>query len=201
MGDSRKGGQFERKLAVQLSLWWTDGERDDVFWRTSGSGARATTRSKKGKKTHGQSGDLQAVDPVGAPLTRLLSIELKRGYKDAHLGDLIDVGPAQTKPRPLEEFISQAEREAREADLPFWLLIIRRDSRQAMVFMTWDLYENLKDAGSSLHKSLTWLKVRAPIRHRVDGARGYTLAVTTLHSFLLRVKPEHIRFLDEEWNG
>jgi len=40
-----KGGEFERDISRFLSRWWTYGERDDVFWRTSASGARATTRS------------------------------------------------------------------------------------------------------------------------------------------------------------
>jgi len=41
-----KGSSFEREICTILSKWWTNNERDDVFWRTAGSGARATTRSK-----------------------------------------------------------------------------------------------------------------------------------------------------------
>ena len=71
-GGHAKGSQFERTVCKDLSLWWTKGKRDDVFWRTSGSGARAKTRSKTGEKTFGQYGDVQATDPIGQPLICLL---------------------------------------------------------------------------------------------------------------------------------
>ncbi len=59
-----KGSNFEREICKLLSLWWTNDKRDDIFWRTSGSGARATTRSKTKQKTFGQYGDVQATDPI-----------------------------------------------------------------------------------------------------------------------------------------
>ncbi|MBM3120244.1 MAG: hypothetical protein FJ006_12010, partial [Chloroflexi bacterium] len=60
---SSKGASFERDISRQLSLWWTHGERDDVFWRSSMSGGRATVRAKKGQKTAYQNGDITATDP------------------------------------------------------------------------------------------------------------------------------------------
>ena len=53
-----KGPSFEREVCEKLSLWWTDGKRDDVFMRTSGSGGKATARRKKGKDTPFQGGDI-----------------------------------------------------------------------------------------------------------------------------------------------
>jgi len=58
----------------------TDGERSDVFWRTQGSGARATVRCKQGLETHGQQGDVQSTHPEGQPLLDHFAFELKRGY-------------------------------------------------------------------------------------------------------------------------
>src|SRR5262245_2386383 len=49
-----KGSKFERDLCRQLSLWWSDGKRDDVFWRASQSGGRAKFRGRRGLQTHGQ---------------------------------------------------------------------------------------------------------------------------------------------------
>ena len=54
----RKGNNWERDCARKLSLIVSDGERDDIFWRTASSGALATI-SKKYQK---QQGDLFVVD-------------------------------------------------------------------------------------------------------------------------------------------
>ncbi len=75
-----KGPDYEREFCKQLSEWWTFGRMDDVFWRTSGSGARATTRLKVGKKTADSYGDVGALRSIGKPLTKSTFIELKRGY-------------------------------------------------------------------------------------------------------------------------
>ena len=79
-GGSQKGASFERTICKKLSKWWTDGEHDDVFWRTQGSGARATVRCKQGLETHGQQGDVQSTHPEGQPLLDHFAFELKRGY-------------------------------------------------------------------------------------------------------------------------
>jgi hypothetical protein len=72
-----KGFGFERKLAVKFGLWWTEGDRDDVFWRTEGSGSRATSRAKRGKKTRFQYGDMTFTDPIGMPLIEAFNFEFK----------------------------------------------------------------------------------------------------------------------------
>ena len=88
---SIKGFSFEREICKELSLWWTEGERDDIFWRTSGSGGRATERLKKGKLTANSYGDVMAIDPIGQPLIDFCFIELKRGYsKDIGVLDFVD---------------------------------------------------------------------------------------------------------------
>lgn len=77
-----KGDGFERDVSRMLSLWWTGDERDDVFWRTSASGATATSR-RKGKnkqKTKYMFGDITFVNPIGKPLIDRVLIEAKRGY-------------------------------------------------------------------------------------------------------------------------
>lgn len=191
MANRGKGGGYERELSKMLSDWWIPG-RDDIFWRTAASGGRATNRFRQGKKTYGQSGDIQAVDPVGSPLTRVISIEAKRGHKDAHIGDTLDRLPGK-KLRWWEVFLYQAQRESEEAGVPFWMLVIRRDARQALVYIPWGLYAHLQHYGATLHQARPWIKV-CPITATGAKKIGFVFA-TTLKTFLARVKPEHVRQL------
>ena len=131
MAKAGKGSQFERDMARALSRWWTNGKRDDVFWRSAMSGGMATTRRKQGRKIQTHIGDLVAVDPVGAPLIESTVIELKRGYKAWCALDLLD------SPKPqnctLRKFLDQVADECRAANLKMFLLICRRDGRKAIV--------------------------------------------------------------------
>lgn len=129
-----KGSQFERDICRQLSLWWTKGERDDVFWRTPISGGRATMRAKTGKDTFGANGDIQAVDPIGRPLLKTVAIELKRGYSKHTVADLLDK-PEKAKNQLYEDFFEQAERERKGSGAIGWWLITKRDRRDAIIFM------------------------------------------------------------------
>lgn len=133
MGRSSKGSGFERDISRRLSLWWTGGDRDDIFWRIKGSGARATTRSKKGKKTYGQHGDIGAYDPCGSPLVKLFSIELKRGYAKWCVTDVLD-SYASPKLILVNKFVKQAQRQSKEAVVPYFLLIMQRDRHLPLAF-------------------------------------------------------------------
>ena len=131
MSKSNKGGQFERDIARTLSLWWTNGERDNVFWRSSMSGGRATVRARKGQNTNYLAGDLTATDPIGAPLIESTVIELKRGYARWCILDLVD----SKKPSSsvLAGFLDQVEEELKQAKVKSFLLICKRDGREAIV--------------------------------------------------------------------
>jgi hypothetical protein len=91
-----KGGEYEREISKQLSLWVSKGKRDDLIWRTSASGGRATTRSKKKLETAYAYGDLTFTDPKAKLLFDLTVIEAKRGYtntsrriKQADIQDIV----------------------------------------------------------------------------------------------------------------
>jgi hypothetical protein len=128
-----KGADFERDISRTLSLWWSHGERDDIFWRTSMSGGRATVRRKVGKATAYQAGDITATDPIGAPLIKATVIELKRGYKRWGILDMIDSkNPTKTV---LGGFLLQVEEELKQAGIRNFLLICRRDGREPFVLM------------------------------------------------------------------
>jgi len=192
-----KGSSFERTLCRELSLWWSKGKRDDIFWRTSQSGGRATTRSKKGKKTFGQYGDIQAVDPKGQPLINLCTIEAKRGRNKVTCADIIDQPERysrkdkQTKvrPTPWEGFIAQAHRQAKAAGTRFWILIHKRDRRNIVVFLPFHLVMLLSCKGSSI--------LMADPRCAMQ-TKGFHVFGIPLEEFTSRVRPKHIRKVAKE---
>lgn len=128
-----KGADFERKICRQLSEWWTGGKRDDVFWRSSNSGGRATVRDRKGKRTAGAYGDIAATDPIGKPLIDIFTIELKRGEYVKHPGDLLDCS-GSSDCHPFLKAVRQAQEARKRARSKSWLLIVRRDRKHATIF-------------------------------------------------------------------
>lgn len=138
-----KGSAFEREICKQLSRWWSHGERDDIFWRSSQSGGRATQRSKKGLRTFGCYGDITAVDPIGQPLLQFVTIELKRGRSHGSPGDLLDF-KANNEKHPFVQCLKQAERSAMEAGSKGWALICRRDHRRAVIYLNVEIYAILR---------------------------------------------------------
>lgn len=84
-----KGGKFERQISKRLSLWLSSGERDDMFWRTHGSGSRYTIRNKKDIDTEGQDGDIcSTCSGDSEKFRKIFSLELKN-YKDINLWGLV----------------------------------------------------------------------------------------------------------------
>jgi len=125
-----KGGAFERQLCKQFSLWWSEGKRDDLFWRTSNSGGRATFAKRKNRDIKGQYGDMGAIDPLGHDLVSLLTFEFKRGYNKNTIQDLLDKSsPAKQE---YEKWIEQAERSYEQAGSYAWFLVVRRDRRKTI---------------------------------------------------------------------
>lgn len=133
MSRAAKGSAFEREICKQLSKWWTDDARDDIFWRAAGSGGRATIRSKKGIKTSNSDGDIMALDPIGEPFLKCFCLELKRGYSRHTPFDVLDK-PPKAKKQVFEEWIEQAEASAKSRGSLCWMIIHRRDKRMAMVY-------------------------------------------------------------------
>lgn len=86
-GGGIKGRKFERTISKKLSIWWSNGERDDLFWRTQGSGARATTRSKRGIKTEGQDGDIASTSNESIIFAASFIIECKN-YKSINIWNI-----------------------------------------------------------------------------------------------------------------
>jgi hypothetical protein len=164
----QKGGAFEREFCGLLSLWWSDNATDDLFWRSATSGARATTRRKKGKDTRGHCGDICATDDTGTPLLRTLTVELKRGYPGVNLSTLLD-GPEQKGKESYAGFIRQAVAAAKNAGTPYWLLVHRRDKRKAMAFMPWDLVNKIGGLHPKPNNSVLFVTEVDGTRHTIFG--------------------------------
>lgn len=134
-----KGGNFERAICVDLSRWISDGESDDVFWRTAGSGARSTTRRKKSESTKNSAGDIGLLDPdheLGKRFLDTFLVELKVGYstrtiKKAEIIKIIrDLAPEKAAQK-----ISQIVTQARSEDKASVLSII--DSNKKDIILDW----------------------------------------------------------------
>jgi len=133
MSKSDKGGPFEREITASLSRWWSYGEADDLFWRSSGSGGRATRRAKKGKKTEGHHGDLAPTCDKGQALLSRICFELKRGYSKHTLSNVFEASP-KSPAQMWEKWIDQAAQAATDGGIEHWAIIARRDRRQACIW-------------------------------------------------------------------
>lgn len=150
-----KGPKWERDTARAVSKWWSKKGDDDLFWRTQASGARATVRTKSGKKTRGQYGDLCAVDHRGSTLTKGFVISLKRGYSKKTMQELVDSleNPNRDGAIPEQEYagwIREAKQCCIDAGTLAWMILVRRDKRKAIIMLPgylrlhWNLTEKKK---------------------------------------------------------
>ena len=87
-GGKRKGGSMERQISKALSLWITNGKKEDVLWRSALSGGRATVAHKRGSSLGHSAGDISAIAPEGHVLTDSYYLELKH-YKKLSLDCLL----------------------------------------------------------------------------------------------------------------
>jgi hypothetical protein len=183
-GGMKKGGPFEREVCRLLSEWWTEGRSDDCFWRSSGSGARATVRGKKGKKTTGHSGDITCASAEGQPLTDLIHFELKRGYSRHTVADLLDCSAGAKKPL-YAEWMDKADASTVRTDTPYWMLIVRRDRRDTLCFFPEALLEELDRFNEGY------------VPDAVIRATHTDFVCDRFGSFLLHVSSESVRKLHE----
>lgn len=185
---SKKGSQFEREIPILLSLWWSHGNRDDIFWRRD-SGARAKYRSRAGKHTFGAHGDIIAADPIGVPLTNLLTIELKRGYGKWSFLDVLDrprlkKGQKNITRQNYEKFMMQVCEDCSVANT-YPALIAKRDMRQAIISIPTTLFSDIKkNCGMYPHFY---------IETYINDVIPHKMTTILLDHFLLWCTPEYIQ--------
>jgi len=185
-GGHRKGATFERDICRQLSLWWTDNVRDDIFWRTPQSGGRATRREQKGKGTAGNYGDIMAVDQIGIPLINFMTFELKYGYGLASAMDLVD-GSSKSLWR---KWIIGAQRVCDEAGSLYWALIVRRHQKRCVICYP-----------EAMHIAFSWpgpFRDGWPTRVKIKHLELGTLMVMQLDDFLTGLRPGFINEVLED---
>lgn len=155
VNSKNKGGNFERNLAKELSLWLSNGEDDSWIWRTSSSGGRSTQRSKKGKTTQGAAGDLTFTDERAAPFFDIFSVELKIGYNDTNPLLIIDSGSKNHSFKVnLEQCIRDAELVNKQP-----LLIFKRDRMKACVCLQVSYFNSLIDEFGNLSDKVEYIKI------------------------------------------
>lgn len=130
-GSKQKGSAFERLICKELSLWWSNDKKEDVFWLTSGSGARATMRTYKNKSTANSAGDICYLDELGKPFCDYFLCEIKKGY-NKKLSVLSILDSDQKEPL-LIKWILKAEQEKRKHKRQQILIIFKRDYKNTCI--------------------------------------------------------------------
>ena len=133
-----KGDDFERENCRYLSLWWTEGERDDIFWRNR---VKVTSKTPKAEK---QLGDITATHTLGLPLIEIFNIEVKTGYSKTKSGkrtrnvpwDILDIIDS-TSPKGAKVFVEFWKQTIEDAQLSgrIPMLIFKRDFHVPVVAM------------------------------------------------------------------
>lgn len=177
---SSKGSDFERSLSKQLSLWWTNGERDDIFWRSQQSGGRATQRRKNGKTTANQEGDLTAMDPIGQPLIDQVCIEAKCGYPDFNIEGEINKSAQKTI---LRGFLEQCEKEINDTKRHWWL-IVKQNRKKPIILFSISFLTFLRSKNVTEIRKQEYLEIRFASWH---------IMCLRLDDFLSIVKPQVFR--------
>lgn len=199
---ANKGGPYERTVCRRLTLWWLgDPEADVLWWRTSQSGGRATFRSRKGKKTgKAHVGDITAIEPEGRFWSDLVTTEIKRGYREATLSQVLDLPFSIKGQQPLHAFLDQTLSAQERAGTPFWALIHRRDRCEALIYFDSDLYSELVDSGClGQPRPVPFLRCELNIK-RIGHEKPQRIqfAVMQLEDFLDEVQPSDIRAIHAE---
>ena len=137
---NKKGGSYERKIAKKFSLWLSGGKRDDLFWRTHGSGARDKVRMDKGLITEGQDGDMASTSQSYESISfrSLFTIEIKF-YRDVNIWGLLTLSN-----RGLIEFWNEVEYQA-EYSHKHPILIIKENYRPDLLISDGFFEKNIRD--------------------------------------------------------
>jgi len=181
-----KGSSFEREICKELSLWWSKGVRDDIFWRTAGSGARATVR-RKGRDcdTANSTGDMCSLHSSGEPFIRHFLIEMKKGYTRG--GDRIDVlkmidALEGRKSCLLQQWLDKAWLEAHSAGRKEVWLIFQRDLSKPMLMVRHSWLAELQDG----------MSMSFPYPNIQVGSVEENWSIVGLRDFLNWFKPEQV---------
>jgi hypothetical protein len=179
-GGHDKGAGFERDMCRFLSRWVTNNERDDLFWRSSNSGGRATVAMKKGEVLEYSQSDIAPTHKLAYDLLERFSIECKF-YADLHLQDL----PFDRKSN-IAEFWNQARRDASRVNKRA-MLIARQNRKPTLIGLSQSAYNEIRD------KNLR--KVRAGLFPHAIISTRHDLVLLDMEMFFQCFTPEQLRTL------
>lgn len=146
---NRSGRPLEWKCCRAISLNITDGESDELFCPSRGSGSIATKRIKAGKNVLTMQGDIGLADARGKIFLDLFSLESKLGYMGKRKTDKgivkttwgpLDILDSAQDKTTLQEFWEQTIDDASKVNKEP-LLCFRRNNRSTCITMYQDIYQ------------------------------------------------------------
>lgn len=126
-----KGNEFERYVSKKLSMWISGGARDDLFWRTQSSGGRYTQRSKSGKETIHQEGDVASTCSDTEFFSDLFYVECKH-YNDINLWSIF-TGKGSLYGW-CKEYLARSKESGK-----ILFLVVRQNNRPILLFTSEDI--------------------------------------------------------------
>jgi len=145
----RSGRPLEWSCCRAISLNITDGESDELFSPSRGSGSIATKRKKAGKNVLTMQGDIGLADARGKIFHDLFSLECKLGYMNVKKSDKgvvkttwgpLDILDSTQDKTTLEQFWNQAIDDASKVGKEP-LLCFQRNNRSICIVMYYDIYK------------------------------------------------------------
>ncbi len=126
----QKGSSFERKVAKELSLWYSKKKDAFIFERRAGSGG--SKRDQTGDS--GESGDIFSVKTEGKKFLKDINIELKH-YKDLKpsLWNIMAGDPDKI----MRDFLMQATASKKK----YFLLIIKSNNFPALCISNFNFFK------------------------------------------------------------
>ena len=172
MSGPAKGSANERTLCREFSRWFSHKTSEDWFWRTSGSGARQTSRHRANKTLNKYDcGDMRHDCPEGQPLVERLNFEFRFRAKLEMLSVFNETDPNYS-------FVSFWAKACMEADqsgrIPILVTKVNRGSQ--IIWMPYGLWLCIP---SSLTAMIGGGELRALIPSstvRIDRNSRYTFA-------------------------
>jgi hypothetical protein len=205
-GGAAKGSRYERELCKRFSFWFSDGESEDLFWRTSGSGSRATNRRRLGKNpSKFDFGDMKHETEKGKPLVEHLCWE----FRSRARFDLFAVFGSGVED-PKTSLLASWAKACYEADCSGRrpILITKALQRQDVLWMPYGLFIEIMDLYSSETKgsihSVVFL-VPGGMTVRYEGKKTYTFEAqqrvvgVSLVDWIFGMDPEEFMSCLERW--
>lgn len=174
-----KGGNFERDIAKDLTVWLTGKEKPYMYWRMPGSGGLATIH----EECFDLSGDIRSIHPDAEFLTDHFSIECKTGYPKTDFWQHFK----HLKHFAIKDFWSQCVHDAYQGRKKP-MLIYRKKGRQIIIGLCGTSVFRLENLSDNL-------KTLAFISMRFDFEELPKVTFYDFKEFLKAVTPEDMKCL------